>query len=1405
MAKYSNYIELSPNYESVVDLEAEERNPNLWQEYIVHEDMKIAIEKICESLRNEYKDARRSFWIHGAYGTGKSYAAIVLKHLFEDTKENIHAFMSKQLLMPYRNKFEAIRNKGDFLVVWKSGCTGIHTGTQLMMEMEICIRKKLAEKFEDKANYGRNSLIAAVQDKLNDPSINWFNIFTDPAYGLYEENNSLEEFVDKVMQNDLDACNKAAMICRDKGWALFATVDMFEAWLKDVIENNGLCNTGIIFIWDEFTAFVRECGDDNVLQRLAEYCKQQPFFMFLIVHIEAGWVASLGEETYKRILHRYHELEFHISESAAYDLISNSILTRTGMDAQWNDIKDDLMQSISKNMADFDALQLDNQRDRLRQLCPIHPMTLSLLATVAQNFGASQRTLFRFMKDRIEAQQQVGFIHYINTYGHDDWRWLTPDFLWDYFFTRESDIKGEFTAEARRAYQQYLTKKDIAAVDEIALHIFKAAMLLIAVMSTEKISQLRSQAISRKMAASKRTLYKCFAGQLTESDIDKYLDAFEQNGMLRLDRQSNGDERLELPYTGNVEVFDVRLEQIKKKYTRYELFKKGSVFSKVVEEKIWDKNRATANRVQVVACSIETNSLNLRFKELTEELLKNVYKIGILVVVITEASQYASIQPKLKEMAVADTTERLIICLAKEPLTDERLDRWHKAITHKELAAEEGKKGSADQREAEAAMIVEEWAEPTVDSQLSAFYKDIQYSALYGRDELMRRVENDIVFKVFPAAPERLVTQNPAFKKAQEKAVTYAITKENAPAPYNYIITALKANHVWEANSLTELERCTATSGAFVVSTLAKYIREQLSQGAKIKLDVLWMELQKPPFGYYDSIACAYLLGYVLRFYKDGEFNWVDSSNNPFPLSEKNIATMVYKLCRGDVVNNTLSSGSEIWQQFRPYAQKMFNLSENECVNEDQARKYIKERIITSGTPLWTIRYISDDKFGGSDAKDVACRVVNALGKFISNQGNQEDIMSEIITLFKGRGMIRQSISEIIGDNSVRHLAFRKFVLDNQPKLKELVDSIGLTPNELFDAIKNLMQGYIYTWTEEQVISKLEELKVEYQLIETLNKAMGISRKTVKQIRDDLTNCFDNMKIPGTIIEMFDEEWIPALKTMRLVSEDGWSKLDIAKKEQYILTLVNGHAKQAWDHITVSKLLLAKYLGRQGISCTEAEIDSIYSELKPLPYNTPVPSFKVTIQTFIERISYERNKQKLLVLWQEHSGEKTVGDWCKRYVIPIQWVINDSALSHVLLVKSINDGNRVDGIELRKAVEFFEQNTFAILQNNDEIQKYFFSQIGKENINGFREYRDDILARIRMKLGADIYNWGNKAGEVRNIVEAFIREKNAEKYKATAKEQVMRMPDTVLRSRVLKLLDNHPEYCELFLDSEGSL
>lgn len=45
--KYSDFIEISPTFESVVDIDSDTRNANLWREYIVGDDMKEMMEKLC--------------------------------------------------------------------------------------------------------------------------------------------------------------------------------------------------------------------------------------------------------------------------------------------------------------------------------------------------------------------------------------------------------------------------------------------------------------------------------------------------------------------------------------------------------------------------------------------------------------------------------------------------------------------------------------------------------------------------------------------------------------------------------------------------------------------------------------------------------------------------------------------------------------------------------------------------------------------------------------------------------------------------------------------------------------------------------------------------------------------------------------------------------------------------------------------------------------------------------------------------------------------------------------------------------------------------------------------------------------------------------------------------------------
>ena len=65
--KYSDFIEISPTFESVVDIDADTRNKNLWREYIVGEDMEKMLEVLCQSLNNEGVDNERIFAVRFGY------------------------------------------------------------------------------------------------------------------------------------------------------------------------------------------------------------------------------------------------------------------------------------------------------------------------------------------------------------------------------------------------------------------------------------------------------------------------------------------------------------------------------------------------------------------------------------------------------------------------------------------------------------------------------------------------------------------------------------------------------------------------------------------------------------------------------------------------------------------------------------------------------------------------------------------------------------------------------------------------------------------------------------------------------------------------------------------------------------------------------------------------------------------------------------------------------------------------------------------------------------------------------------------------------------------------------------------------------------------------------------------
>ena len=77
------------------------------------------------------------------------------------------------------------------------------------------------------------------------------------------------------------------------------------------------------------------------------------------------------------------------------------------------------------------------------------------------------------------------------------------------------------------------------------------------------------------------------------------------------------------------------------------------------------------------------------------------------------------------------------------------------------------------------------------------------------------------------------------------------------------------------------------------IAALAQTIREKMESGQRVVLGDLWENLQRKPFGYYDTIACGILLGYVFSCYKDSAYSWTDNALGSHVLDEANLKTMV--------------------------------------------------------------------------------------------------------------------------------------------------------------------------------------------------------------------------------------------------------------------------------------------------------------------------------------------------------------------------------------------------------------------------------------------------------------------------------------------------------------------------------
>ncbi len=1392
---YRDYIEIDPSFESVVNLQADQRNANLWKSYIVGQDMENLVDVLCRSINNEVVDARRHFWIHGSYGTGKSYAAIVVKHLLEEKKEVVDDYLGKQSrLSAYRNRFARVRGKGDYLVVWKMGCTGIRDGNALLMAVEMAVREALTAKFGDKADYGDDSLRDAVLAQLNNKAHNWDFIISESS--LRNDYPNAEILIQKVQAGDLEALRDTAKEIRDRGWALVDSLTTFKKWIGSVIDNNGLSKSGIFMIWDEFTNYVTGSDDHEILQQLSEYSKEKPFYMLYVVHRAQEMLSSIGEDKYQKISDRLHQVEFRISPDASYDLIAGSICIKNGMKQNWEEERRIVVSRIRNFLPDMEGAD-DKIAEMIDDLCPMHPMTIRLLSRVADSYAAAQRTMFRFMKDTQSPDQ--GFASYISKYGPDSQAcWLTPDWLWDYFFAQAGDLTEKDLKVADYVHN-FESKRHLVESDENALRVYKTAMLLMTIMSNTR-GFYGGRRAQDGIAATVDCLKTCLAGVVTEEQVDDKLEALTDSKVLVIDKAANGVKHLQLPYAIGPDVdFSAKLEDNDKKYSRYMLFSKDGAFSKPFEEQAWDNNDAVQKRMKIAVCCAETRSIELRLKEVLAELEKAPYKLGLLVVTVRDEVQANAIQADLQKRTAGIEEPRLTIALNKQPLTDDVRKRWLDAITRRELASAAGATGDAKQKEMEAQTLVASWVQGAINGGRMIAWNGTQViNNIYGMADLRRRIQTVVLDALFPYAPETICRTATAYRSCNVAAVSAGISRESSNQQMKNVLDGIRTAGGLDCTTLEQMMALAGNKQAASIAALAKRIHEETERtGARIALDDLWKVLQGEPFGYYNTITCGVLLGYVFSTFKSMGYTWTDSSQASHVLSDSTLNTLVGNMCAGKLTTDFLFAGTETWRAFREYLKYIFKMDDSSMSDEMTGNHNVREQITKNGAPFWALKYLPKDSWVNEDNRQAAEKIIDCIQQFVSQEGDSETVMSTVVQTFQGRGRVKKIIADSFQDKNIVATAFRDFLYGSSSTLQSIATKMQVQPQELSDKLHAKMQTAIYTWTEAQVSEKLEEVVNEYRYLDVLGAVVGTTYRSGEAARDELKNRFNHFRISLDAIKKMNLSWFAALEVLHKVSLNGVERLTEADIERDI-TILEEHGVSANATLCDPRPVLAEMLVRDGLECSAEELDKVYGGLKGLPCDMNLSQFERELNNQKNNISMARNRIYLKEKWSTLTGTSTVKAWCNGHGVPLPILVSkqfQNALSTLIDVQ--NERYTSDGA-VKEALSFFDSAEVDLLLNDGAIEKLFIETLGAEYKEIWNEKKTDILAKARMSK-SDLSSW--TAVDLMGLQKLIKQEQQivAKREKlAQTKAAVEAMAESRLKEKVQMFLDVHPEFCDNF-------
>lgn len=1067
--RYADFIKMQ-DFLPVYDITAEQ-SAIAWKSFIPTNQFNDLLQRSLKAITSVEPSKRRSLWVRGTFGTGKSHASAVVKHLLYDDFEAIKDYCETIQDASLREQVKALRRQKHYFPVVIKGVEGAYDVPRFKLSLQ---RETIAAL--RKAGYdnimARSEFQIAISYIEEHPAI--IDDVIERDIRLKAIASDSVKLMHKLKNEDIET-----YMCLDRALSeqhIILSANNISDWLVEIeqeIERRKIAD-GLIIFWDEFTSVMDTIKSDriNVLQNIAEKSQHSNLFLFLISHRVEFDIDAKDNNEKKKMNDRFDTIDYRMDEVSTYRIMSHTF--QPDDTEEFCQIRSGMTNKMV-NLMNYLCDSNNEEKASIKKLFPLHPYTAYLCSRMSDWIGSANRSVIRFMND----DERGGFKAFIeDEYTYEQGILLTADRLWDFFLPSfENDTRcGIYVI----TYNTYFDRVKEQGSDY--LRVFKAILLLNALsVGFDK------EGTAKKVVPNVANIRMLYAGDcIVEPNIENILRYLDENAIVN--KNVMDEYKIAASSYSPAEMQNAKQEieseyKLAEKFIQYNLNEYSAIWNKMDCSSGKNPNGLLNRPCDVRICSCENDEFVLR-SVLNKSISSFPNKLHVAIFYALTEESRELMRNKLQNFS--NTVKNIILILPEEVLGEKARQQFITALTGFKVAKTHYNENEASDNNQQALKHIENWMIRVNNGTYRLYFGNDQYSE-GTMNNVYKLINEQISFKIFSHGFEQVphyrdgsVTDtffktggaNALIKQIMEapnRTKMTSFTSSNKPA--RYVFEFGGNNLIDESCQLTDY----AENGDSWIAEVCRkvdhcmdYARKQYTD--RFSLSEVLEVFIKPPYGFFQTPACYAALTFALRKHREKLFVPSTSQTVSADKMEDMIAELFKNWQEGNSGSNNkllLRFGSKEEGLLGGLLKEIFALHKVSGVREEDiknlgmAKWAIQEFCKTiSQRPLWAVKYTDDSDETERDAIE---KLITVL---VQENPTQDKIKAVVPLLDKNK----VDLHDLLSNPELYVKGFDRFISEKADIKEEWKE-------ELMTQLKHNLPEETAFWTESDV--EIQLLKFE--------------------------------------------------------------------------------------------------------------------------------------------------------------------------------------------------------------------------------------------------------------------------------------------------------------------------------------